>query len=204
MSGIDKTIDARGLACPQPVVLAKKAIEEDPAAVVAVIVDSETARDNVLRFAAYAGRAAETRPGSDGATVVIVSAAGMGSAEPSRPGPAENQRPKAQETLLLAADRLGQGDDDLGRLLMKGFIYALAEGERLPRRIILMNSGVSLAAEGSASLENLRRLEARGAEILACGTCLDFFGLKAALGVGRVSNMYEIAATLMEGNVLRL
>ena len=225
MSGSEITIDARGLACPQPVVLAKKAIEESPAAIVAVIVDSETARENVLRFAAYSGRAARSGPGRDGATIVEISAAdaaeadaadvGAAAAGPAagtaaRPAPGvqpiappASPGPRGPATVLLAADRLGQGDDDLGRLLMKGFIYALSEGEKLPRRIILMNSGARLAAEGSASLESLRRLEARGVEILACGTCLDFFALKDALGVGRVSNMYEIVALLIEGAVLR-
>ncbi len=229
MSGAEIRIDARGLACPQPVVLAKKAIEENPGAAVAVVVDGEAARENVLRFAAYAGRAAKSVPGGGGATVVEISAAesaaaaaatasaesGPGAAPGGTPvlaqaiaaprgAPADGSAPLAPETIFIAADRVGQGDDELGRLLMKGFLYALAEGERLPRRIILMNSGVSLAAEGSASLANLRRIEARGVEILACGTCLDFFALKASLGAGRVSNMYEIAALLMEGTVLRL
>ena len=220
MSGAEIRIDARGLACPQPVVLAKKALEENPGAAVAVVVDSEAARENVLRFAAYAGRAAKSVSCGDGATVVEISAAEpVTAAEPGQdtaPGgtpvqaqaiaaprgaPAGSSAPQAPETIFILS---GQGDNELGRLLMKGFLYALAEGERLPRRIILMNSAVSLAAEGSASLENLRRIEARGVEILACGTCLDFFALKASLGAGRVSNMYEIAAFLMEGTVLRL
>lgn len=223
MSGAEIRIDARGLACPQPVVLAKKAIEENPGAAVAVVVDGEAARENVLRFAAYAGRDATSAPLDDGAAVVEISAAGSAAAADPGPGAAPGGTPgqahaiaaprgapaggsahQAPETIFIAADRLGQGDDELGRLLMKGFLYALAEGERLPRRIILMNSGVSLAAEGSASLANLRRIEARGVEILACGTCLEFFALKASLGAGRVSNMYEIAALLMEGAVLRL
>lgn len=228
MSDADMTIDARGLPCPQPVVRAKKAMEDNPKAAVAVIVDNEAARENVLRFATYAGRRAESAPGTDGAAIVTISAAGeaIGSpdkgaatAQPAQPAappgstaaglpapgkaPTDIPPPQPPATILLAADRLGQGDDELGRLLMKGFIYALAEGDKLPRRVILMNSGVSLATEGSASLENLRKLEARGAEILACGTCLDFFAVKDKLGVGRVSNMYEIAASLMEGAVLR-
>ncbi len=223
MSGAEIRIDARGLACPRPVVLAKKAIEENPGAAVAVVVDGEAARENVLRFAAYAGRAAKSVPSGEGATIVEISAADPSAAAEPGPGaapggtpvqahaiaaprgaPAGGAAPRAPETMFIAADRIGQGDDELGRLLMKGFLYAVAEGEKLPRRIILMNSAVSLAVEGSASLENLRRIEARGVEILACGTCLDFFSLKASLGAGRVSNMYEIAAFLMEGTVLRL
>ena len=214
MSGAEIRIDARGLACPHHEVGLQ--VELD-------LVDGEAARENVLRFAAYAGRAAKSVSCADGATVVEISAAEpVTAAEPGQdtaPGgtpvqaqaiaaprgaPAGSSAPQAPETIFIAADLIGQGDNELGRLLMKGFLYALAEGERLPRRIILMNSAVSLAAEGSASLENLRRIEARGVEILACGTCLDFFALKASLGAGRVSNMYEIAAFLMEGTVLRL
>jgi selenium metabolism protein YedF len=87
---------------------------------------------------------------------------------------------------------------------MRAFLYTLTESEALPARIILMNGGVKLAVEGSDSLINLRRLAERGVEILACGTCLEFYQLKDALAVGRVSNMYEIAGLLLQGRTVRV
>ena len=85
---------------------------------------------------------------------------------------------------------------------MRGFTYALAEGARKPLRVILMNAGVKLAVEGSDCLASLKRLEEAGVDMIACGTCVEFYGLKGKLAVGRISNMYEIAERLMEGKVL--
>jgi selenium metabolism protein YedF len=212
-----RIIDARGLACPQPVVLAKKAIEEGTPGDIEVVVDNETARENVARFAEYSGRKAEVQQNEDGTTRIVIRS--PDASAPTVPG-ADGQRaelvrgysaareaapPEKPETstVFLASDRIGQGDDVLGALLMKGFIYALAEGEHRPDRVILMNGGVKLAAEGSESMTNLGRLAAAGAEILACGTCLDFYGLKEKLAIGRVSNMYEIVAILSSSRVLR-
>lgn len=225
MSESSKVIDARGLACPQPVVLTKKAIEEGSGESLEVIVDNEAAKENVLRFAEFSGRSAKALPGEGGVTRIIIQAAGRAapkasdSAEASAAGHAPNAAAAAAEkrdassareresgldtTVFLASDKIGHGDDELGALLMRGFIYALAEGEEKPGRIILMNAGVKLAVEGSDSLANLIRLGEQGVEILACGTCLDFYGIKEKLAAGRVSNMYEIAELLVRGRVLR-
>ena len=107
-------------------------------------------------------------------------------------------------TVFISADGIGSGDEQLAALLMRAFLYTLTESEALPARIILMNGGVKLAVEGSDSLINLRRLAERGVEILACGTCLEFYQLKDALAVGRVSNMYEIAGLLLQGRTVRV
>ncbi len=210
MSESTLVIDARGLPCPQPVILTKKAIEEGAAGRIEVLVDNEAAKENVLRFAGFSGRPAEAQPAEGGATRVVIREAAEAApgettsseAAPVKIAPGET-RPDGIDTLFIPTDRLGHGDDDLGVLLMRGFIYALAEGGEKPSRIILMNGGVRLAVEGSECLANLRRLAQEGAEILVCGTCLDYFKLKERLAVGRVSNMYEITELLMKGNVLR-
>lgn len=116
---------------------------------------------------------------------------------------AEDEAAKLGLTVLLASDRLGEGDPALGALLVKGLLYALSELEEPPARLVLMNGGVRLALEGSESLGHLRKLEEAGTELLACGTCLDFFGAKDRLAAGRVSNMYEIAGILARDRVLR-
>ncbi|ABZ83603.1 conserved hypothetical protein [Heliomicrobium modesticaldum Ice1] len=98
--------------------------------------------------------------------------------------------------LLMTADRLGRGDDDLGRVLVKSFLYTLSQADMIPKTVIFLNSGVKLACEGSETLQSLLALQERGAEILSCGTCLDFFRLKDKLVAGKVSNMYAIVDML--------
>lgn len=208
MNESDKIIDARGLACPQPVVLTKKAFEEGPFGLIEVIVDSEVAKENVMRFARFSGRAAEALPSEEHITRIIIQdpiATGL-EASNHTPSPVAAKRYECSTgtIIFIPSDRIGHGDDELGALLMRGFIYALAEGTERPERIILMNAGVKLAIDDSDSLANLKRLCERGVEILACGTCLEFFGLKERLAVGRVSNMYEIAELLLKGPVFRL
>ena len=93
---------------------------------------------------------------------------------------------------------MGEGDERLGKTLMKGFIYALTESESLPSCILLYNNGAKLSTEGSDSLEDLKLLESKGVEILTCGACLDFYKLTEKLKVGSVTNMYVIAERMME------
>jgi selenium metabolism protein YedF len=100
----------------------------------------------------------------------------------------------------VTSDRLGDGPEELGRLLMKNIIVTLIESSELPDKIIFMNSGVLLATEGSDLLEALDRLSNRGVEILSCGVCLDFFGRRDAVKAGAVTNMFSIVETLMTGS----
>ncbi len=205
MSPIHRTIDARNLPCPQPVILLRKALAELGFDTLDITVDNEAARENILKFAEYAhcpvegvasqGREHRIRLVPDGSTGVVASPEGDVCPSPQQLSGA---------TVLLSSDGIGQGDSDLAHLLMRGFVYTLVECEIPPRRIILMNAGVKLAIEGSPSLEHLRKLAELGVEVLACGTCLEFFKLKEALGVGRVTNMYEIANLLLQGPTLAL
>jgi len=102
--------------------------------------------------------------------------------------------------VFVGSSTLGRGDEELGNVLMRSFIHTLTETEVPPQEIIFMNSGVKLVAEGSEVLDDLRSLESRGIEILACGTCLGYYRLKDAIRVGRISNMYDIAAALLEAD----
>lgn len=219
MSESVKAIDVRNEACPGPVIAAKKALEAGGFDMLEVLVGNETARENVERFAAYAGHravgserrgdayAVRIKPKSAGgdaaAAAVAPGAAATPGAAPAPRAPGGNEG-AGPDTILIASDALGTGNDELGALLLRGFCTALKEAPTLPTRIILMNGGVRLAVEGTQPLESLRLLEGRGVEILACGTCLDFFGLKERLAVGRVSNMFEIASFLLAGRTLRI
>ncbi len=182
-------IDARGLACPQPVVLTKKALEkvED----LTVIVDNMTAKQNVSRLAESQGWGVTVEEKGDGIYLRL-----------SRPT-GESMGGKTSllyepTVILISSNTLGRGDDDLGNVLMRTFMHTLSESEIKPHKVIFMNSGVKLVVQGSELLDDLRALEKESVEVLACGTCLGHFGLKEAVEVGRVSNMYEITLTLMK------
>lgn len=104
--------------------------------------------------------------------------------------------------VVLSSNQMGNGDEKLGRLLMKGFVYALTQQDRLPETVLMYNSGAFLSCEGSDNLEDLKELEAQGVEILTCGTCLNHYGLSEKLKVGAVTNMYEIAERMTGASLL--
>jgi selenium metabolism protein YedF len=181
-------IDARGLACPHPVVLTNKAIEE--AAELTTIVDNEVARENVSRLAESKGFQVEVEE-KEGAFHLHLTRGSSGAED--RPATAA---PAGPIVLLIASDAIGRGSEELGRTLMTSFVQILGEISPRPERIVFMNSGVKLVAEGSAVLEDLRALEQQGIELLACGTCLAYFDLKEKIRVGQVSDMFAIASAL--------
>jgi len=182
-------IDARGLACPQPVVLTKKALEK--ADDLTVIVDNATAKQNVSRLAESHGLGVTVEEKEDGIYLRLTRPAdeSLGGKVPLLFEPT---------MLLVASNTLGRGDDALGSVLMRTFIHTLGESDIKPHKIIFMNSGVKLVTQGSEVIDDLRAMEKESVEILACGTCLGHFGLKDAVEVGRISNMYEITMALMK------
>lgn len=91
--------------------------------------------------------------------------------------------------ILVLTDRIGRGDDDLGRVLMKNFLYSLARNAEKPSAVMFMNEGVRLACEGSDSLDDLRLMVENDVAVKACGTCLDYLGLMDSLAVGEVGTM---------------
>ncbi len=203
-----KLIDAKGLACPQPVIMCRKALAEGRLDEIEVIVDNEPARQNVLRFLKFCG-ALEPRVSSSGTVHAIsapVTEAMIGKARAGEPAPGCNdeEAPAAQDSglsakvLFFSADQIGRGDETLGKLLVKGMLYTISELERPPAVLVFMNSGVRLAAEREETIEILKKIQARGTEILVCGTCLDYYHLTERLGTGRVSNLYEITTRFLE------
>ncbi len=195
-------IDCRGMPCPEPVIRAKRALDLLPQGCSVVLeVDAPAARENVCRFlrSRGAGAAVEEVPGP--AWRITITAPPADQVDRARGDAPRAMRPPV---VFIASDRLGEGDDKLGGILLEGFIKALAEQDTVPDALLLMNGGVRLAVEGSPVLPALRILADRGCQILACGTCLDFFGVKDRIAAGRISNMLEIQGKLLEASsVLR-
>ncbi len=193
-----KVIDCRKMSCPAPVIATKRALEESGGAAVQILVDHGAPRENVTRFATGRGHTVQETPFEDGYALTI---AGN---QPDLPDATAASAPAEKTVMLITSDRLGDGDDELGRLLMKNFIISLLELDQLPDRMFFLNSGALLTTEGSEALEALEALGNRGVEILTCGVCLDFYHRKDKLKAGSVTNMLTIAESLMEaGSVIR-
>ena len=190
-----KIIDCRGLACPQPVMETKKILDRLEIQEITVLVDNPTSRENVSRFAAGQGYQVSVRDEKD-QSVITIRRGEMGKEE-TKPAP---QKTAIAEGLVffIDSDSMGRGSEELGGILMRAFLHTLGEGDLKPQKMILVNSGVRLACEGSPALEDLQTAASQGVEILACGTCLNYFELKEKLCAGRVSNMYEILNTLSQ------
>ena len=191
---METNIDCRGLACPLPVVNAKKASEELRSGdVLTVLVDNEIAVQNLSRFAEHKGFGVCAEKKGDKEYAVIMTISGAAAEEPR-----EEEIPCAVESrrkgmlVVLSANTMGSGDPKLGTSLMKAFVFALTKQDQLPDTILCYNTGASLTCEGADTLEDLKLLESEGVTILTCGTCLDFYGLKEKLAVGGVTNMYDI------------
>jgi selenium metabolism protein YedF len=206
-------IDARQLACPGPVLTLRDRLDSG-APELRMLVADELARSNVTRFASSRGASVSSEPLSDGGFAVHITAsassdqardgedallscdvpeAGLASSGPGRP-----------QVVQVASSAMGAGDDELGELLMRSFLKTQRQLDRRPDLILFYSTGVHLCCEGSTLLDDLHALVDDGVEILACGTCLNFFGRAAELRVGRVTDMLEIATRLAEaGSIVR-
>ena len=249
-------IDAKGKPCPQPVILAMRALGGlKDGDTLQVQVDNEAAVENLKRMAQKNGAAVQVKADGANWTVEIVPAdsaaadvgagsadaveggagfadaveGGAGSADVAQAGQSAGKQAgqaalaqagqSAEEqvrqicampargpvVVAVGSAEMGNGDPRLGRILMKSFLYSLTQLEELPQTVLFFNGGVRMTTEGSESLEDLKALESQGVEILSCGTCLDFYGLKDKLLVGGITNMYVIAQTMAgAGNVVKI
>jgi len=174
-------VDARGLSCPQPVILTKRVMDREGVEKITTVVDNQVALENVTKLAQ-----------SQGYEVTVEEKGGAYYVHMTRVGQeeAKDKQPDQEMAILIKTNRFGVGEDELGEALMKSFVFALTELESAISHMIFMNSGVYLTTEGSPVLDHLRALAAKGVRILSCGTCLDYYRLKDKLQVGEVTNMY--------------
>ena len=240
-------IDAKGKPCPQPVILAMRALGGlKDGETLQVQVDNEAAVENLKRMAQKNGAAVQVKADGANWTVEIAPAdsvaaadgdagsadaadGGAGSSDEAKTGQSAGKQAgqavlaqtgqSAEEqarqicampargpvVVAVGSAEMGNGDPRLGRILMKSFLYSLTQLDELPQTVLFFNGGVRMTTEGSESLEDLKALESQGVEILSCGTCLDFYGLKDKLLVGGITNMYVIAQTMAgAGNVVKI
>ena len=190
----DITIDARGKSCPIPVVMTTKELNAaTEAGTVLVQVDNEVAVQNLLRLAAGRKLQAMSKKIEDNLFEVSITVDGTPAAQEEG---SEAVCHPDNTVVVIASDKMGSGNDELGKVLIKGFIYALSQLPKLPSTVIFYNGGATIPVEGSVSLEDLKNLEAQGVQIMTCGTCLDYYNLKDKLAVGSVTNMYAIVETM--------
>ena len=181
-----KTVDARGLPCPRPVIETKKALETIEKGSITVIVDRPDASENVQRFAK-----------SQGCKVKVSQKEGIFRIAISKTKSTQVEAKRDDTVILITGDKFGTGDEKPCRVLMKSFLSTLCDSKAKPVKIILMNSAVKLAAEGSDVLEALLSLEEQGVEIFSCGACVDYYQLNNVLKAGKISNMYDAIQSLM-------
>ena len=193
------TVDALGQQCPIPVVKATRALSEmtEPG-ILEVLVDNEIAVQNLQRMAAGHHLTARAEKLGEQRFAVTMEVTDAAAAAAPLEEPELTCAPDARGDFLVAVDTdiMGRGSDELGRTLMKGFLFAVGQLPVLPKTILFYNGGAHLTVEGSASLEDLKNMEAQGVEILTCGTCLNHYGLTDKLAVGGVTNMYTIVEKL--------
>lgn len=188
-----KEIDARGLACPAPVLQTKAALQEDNPASIRVIVDNAAAQQNVQRFLESQGFRAVLK--QDAADYAVIGSCDSAPSVQPQPDPSPSTDAK-KIMVMCATDRIGYGDDVLGSKLMINFLRTLKEmGDEL-WRLVFVNNGVKLTIEGSEVLEDLKGYEAAGLNILVCGTCLDHFNLLEKKRVGETTNMLDIVTAM--------
>jgi selenium metabolism protein YedF len=200
-----KTVDARGLACPEPVIMTRKALQQ--ADEVLTIVDNPTSQHNVTRMAEKAGYVVQVEQRGDGTYLHIAKGHAAQEPVPAQTAAPQQGLPTAGPlVLVVASEFMGRGEHaELGDVLIRSFFHTLGEIDPLPATIILFNSGVKLVVEGSPVVEDLQALCGRGVEVLVCGTCLGYYNLKDKVVVGQVSNMYSIAETMFRaGKVVHL
>lgn len=197
-------VNALGDACPIPVVKTKNAIKEMPGGgKVCVLVDNEIAVQNLTKMANQKGYGVKSEKLEEHKYQVIMTV-GNGISEQEEAALPEVCIPdgRKNKVVVIASDKMGNGDDVLGALLMKGFIFALTQQDELPKTILLYNGGARLTCEDSPALEDFKSLEAQGVEILTCGTCLNHYGLSEKLKVGSVTNMYVIAEKMLQAGLI--
>jgi selenium metabolism protein YedF len=190
-----KEIDARGLACPAPVLQTKAALQDEKPAGVSVVVDNPASQQNVQRFLESQGF--QTVIEQRGADYLVIGTGGPEVQSQVRSFPEPEPATDTKKVMVMCAtDRIGFGDDDLGIKLMVNFLRTLKEMGPDLWHLVFVNNGVKLTVDGSEVIEDLKALEDGGLKVLVCGTCLNHFNLLERKQVGETTNMLDIVTAM--------
>lgn len=192
-----KIVDARGELCPKPLIMTKKALKQNDGAFT-VLLDNDVAYQNVQRFLMDNEVAYHAEEANGEYQIAVATNGTMDLLNPQAEEYCEIPSGKSavNNVICFKSDRMGDGSDELGAILMQAFCNTIKEVEPLPSKIICYNSGVKLITIGSPVLEALKELEQLGVAISGCGACLNYFELQDEVGVGQIGNMYDILETL--------
>ena len=195
-----REIDARGELCPKPVIMTKKELDNLVEGTITTIVDNEVAKENLSKLANSMGLTYTIDKTHENEFYIHINKVESNVDEIQ----VEPQEISKQITLAIGSNVMGKGEEELGKILMKSFIYTVKETAPYPANIVFYNSGVYLTCEGSPVLDDLEALIEDGVEIQSCGTCLDYYNLKDKLMVGGVSNMYSIYEKMKNANTINI
>lgn len=193
-------LDMRGQACPIPVVKAMKALEGLPAegGSIEVVVDNDAASKNLSKMASGKGCSFTVEQQSEKHYVVRITKGAGDPAAAEEPVRKKAVLQKEGQGLVVAIgkDSMGQGSEELGKILVKGFLFSLTQLNPVPKAVLFFNSGVFLTLQDANTIEDLRTLEEQGTKILICGTCVDYYKCQEQVAVGEITNMYGIVEML--------
>ena len=191
-----KFIDAKGKACPMPVIMAKKEIDAG-VKFFEIEVDNKIAVENLKKLANSQGFTTTIEENNGNFKVNFSN--GCEECEEVL-AKVEGKKPLGNWSIFVNKEIIGAGNEELGQSLMKMFLYTISEGEDLPKSILFMNGGVKVPTLNEQAVEHLKVLQDKGVELLVCGACLNFYGLEDKLEVGKISNMYDIINTMKEAS----
>lgn len=198
-----KIIDALGKPCPIPVIEAKKALSEPGADCVLVKVDNSVAVQNLEKMAKGYGYGLSYEEKPENVFDVTISLAGKIPPQQTVQAPGQPQvqcGPVDRLVVVISKNTMGEGSEELGKILIKGFIYSLTELPVLPECLLFLNSGAFLTAPGSNTLEDIKKLEEKGTQVFTCGTCVNYYGLKEKPAVGGIIDMFGITEKMAFGS----
>lgn len=197
---MEKQIDARGELCPKPVIMTKKELDKLVEGTITTIVDNEVAKENLSKLADSMGLSYTIDEIEENEFYIHINKV-ESKVEQIQ---IDSQELSKQMTLAIGSNVMGKGEEELGKILMKSFIYTVKETAPYPSNIVFYNSGVYLTCEGSPVLDDLAALIEEGVVIQSCGTCLDYYNLKDKLSVGGVTNMYSIYEKMKNANTINI
>jgi len=201
-----KTIDVKGMQCPRPLIETKKALKElNSDEALRIILDNPNSKSNVLKYLGDNDLDAEVRQEGEVFEILVNNADAFNEEIDAAAYCKTNGNKENDYVFVFAKDRIGEGDEPLGKKLAGSFLETMWEMEEHPTTIIFLNSGIHLCLKDSPYLDALKSLEKLGIGLLLCGTCVEYYYKTDEVAIGEVSNAYTILTTITQaGKVINI